>query len=84
MNAEETEDMARFILDIRSELDTAMILVEHDMGLVMDLADRVMVMDFGKRISLGDPKAVQSDPAVIKAYLGEPDTRPTAGPEGVA
>jgi len=80
MNAEETEDMARFILDIRSELDTAMILVEHDMGLVMDLADRVMVMDFGKRISLGDPKAVQSDPAVIKAYLGEPDTGPEARP----
>jgi branched-chain amino acid transport system ATP-binding protein len=73
MNAEETEDMARFILDIRSELDTAMILVEHDMGLVMDLADRVMVMDFGRRIALGTPQEVQSDQAVIKAYLGEPE-----------
>jgi branched-chain amino acid transport system ATP-binding protein len=77
MNVEETEDMARFILDIRAELDLAMIMVEHDMGLVMDLADRVLVLDFGKPISLGTPDVVQADPDVIKAYLGEGDDGPT-------
>jgi branched-chain amino acid transport system ATP-binding protein len=63
--------MARYILDIRRELGTAMIMVEHDMGLVMDLADRVMAVDFGVPLAVGLPSEVQSNPAVIKAYLGE-------------
>jgi len=71
MNVEETEDMARFILDIRDELGIAMVMVEHDMGLVMDLADRVMVLDFGRAIRTGTPAQVQDDPDVVRAYLGE-------------
>ena len=71
MNLEETEDMARFILDIREELGIAMILVEHDMGLVMDIADRIMVLDFGTPIATGVPVDIQRNPEVIKAYLGQ-------------
>jgi branched-chain amino acid transport system ATP-binding protein len=71
MNLEETEDMARFILDTKEELDIPMILVEHDMGVVMDIADRVLVVDFGRAIAMGPPKEIQENPDVISAYLGE-------------
>lgn len=71
MNLEETEDMARFITDIRRELKIGIILVDHDMRLVMDLADRVLVIDFGKSITIGVPEEVQRNPDVIRAYLGQ-------------
>ncbi len=71
MNLEETEDMARFILDINEEWGVTIILIEHDMGMVMDISDRICVLDFGRKIAEGKPEEVRHNPEVIQAYLGE-------------
>jgi branched-chain amino acid transport system ATP-binding protein len=70
MNVEEKQDMCRFILDVNDEFGTTVVLIEHDMGVVMDISDRVVVLDYGKKIGDGTPDEVRNNQAVIDAYLG--------------
>ena len=70
MNVEEKQDMCRFILDVNEEFGTTVVLIEHDMGVVMDISDRVVVLDYGKKIGDGAPQEVRDNPEVISAYLG--------------
>ena len=70
MNVEEKQDMCRFILDINDQFGTTIVLIEHDMGVVMDISDRVVVLDYGKKIGDGSPDEVKNNPEVIAAYLG--------------
>ncbi|MCU0838700.1 MAG: ABC transporter ATP-binding protein [Rhodospirillales bacterium] len=71
MNLEEKEDMARYVIDINEEWGTTVVMIEHDMGVVVDISHRVMVLDFGRKIAEGEPDAVMAHPNVKKAYLGE-------------
>ena len=72
MNAEEKESMARFILDVHEERGVTVLVIDHDIDVIMDIADRVVVLDFGRRIAQGTPEEVRNHPAVIDAYLGRP------------
>jgi len=72
MNVEEKQDMCRFILDVNEQYGTTIVLIEHDMGVVMDISDRVVVLDYGRKIGDGDPATVRASKAVIDAYLGVP------------
>jgi branched-chain amino acid transport system ATP-binding protein len=70
MNLEEKQDMCRFVLDVNDEFGTTIVLIEHDMGVVMDISDRVVVLDYGRKIAEGTPAAVRANQDVIDAYLG--------------
>ena len=72
MNSEEKEDMSRFIIDVNTEFGTTIALIEHDMGVVMDLSDRVVVLDYGRQLADGLPEEVRANQEVIDAYLGIP------------
>jgi branched-chain amino acid transport system ATP-binding protein len=70
MNVEEKQDMCRFVLDVNEQYGTTIVLIEHDMGVVMDISDRIIVLDYGRKIGDGSPETVRRNPAVIDAYLG--------------
>ncbi len=70
MNVEEKQDMCRFVLDVNDEFGTTVVLIEHDMGVVMDISDRIVVLDYGRKIADGSPEEVRGNEEVLRAYLG--------------
>jgi branched-chain amino acid transport system ATP-binding protein len=81
MNIEEKQDMSRFILDVNDEYGTTIVLIEHDMGVVMDISDRVVVLDYGRKIGDGAPDEVRNSPEVIRAYLGASEAGSASAPQ---
>jgi len=73
MNSEEKREMSRFVLNVRKDWNTTVLLIEHDMGMVMEISDHIVVLSFGKPIASGTPDQVRTNPDVIKAYLGTGD-----------
>ena len=73
MNPQETLELRELVLDVRERFRLSVLLIEHDMGMVMSLSDRIYVMEYGSRIAVGTPREVRENPKVIKAYLGEAD-----------
>jgi len=82
MNLEEKEDMARYVIDLNEEWGMTVIMIEHDMGVVMDISHRVIVLDFGRMIAEGNPEEIMDNPEVKKAYLGDEEESISVAPSG--